>query len=429
MSRIKSVRTLSAVLLVIIMVFLMFVPGAWAASKFKTLYKFTGGKDGGAPTGSLIFDAAGNLYGTTQDGGGDPNCAFGGCGTVFKLTPTSNGSWTESVLYSFKYGLRDGARPYAGLVFDHSGNLYGTTQAGGFDGYGVVFELSPNTDGSWTESIPYEFTNYPGGQTPFSGLILDQAGSLYGTTNHGGSSAHPDGVIFKLTPNGESALYDFCSLPKCADGAYPFAGLIFDQAGNLYGTTIDDGPRGHGVVFQLTPNSDGSWTESVLGSFPGIQYGRHPYAGVTFDAVGNLYGTTEGGGNLSQCDGSGCGVVFRLTPNAHGSWPEKVLHHFTGGTDGGNPFAAVIFDRSGNLYGTALRGGNVTDCKGGCGVVYKLTPNLKGPWKETVLHSFTGSNGEYPQGGLILDAAGGNLYGTTVGDGITSFGSVFEITP
>jgi uncharacterized repeat protein (TIGR03803 family) len=184
-----------------------------------------------------------------------------------------------------------------------------------------------------------------------------------------------------------------------------------------------------GVIFELTPNPDGSWKEKVLHTFMDGKDGESPNGALIFDQAGNLYGTTVGGSNLGDCDGVGCGTAFKLTPNPDGSWTESVLHHFTGGKDGADPAAGLIFDHAGNLYGTTEAGGNLNCNSGvGCGVVFKLTPNSNGGWQERVLHAFTDRAGAFPLAGLIFDAAG-NLYGTTGGDGTTTFGSVFEITP
>jgi uncharacterized repeat protein (TIGR03803 family) len=409
-------------------------PGAWAQSKYKTLYKFTGGKDGWAPEG-LIFDAARNLYGMTHGGGASGN------GVVFELTPNADGSWKEKVLHDFNG--KDGNDPWAGLIFDQAGNLYGTTNAGGNPGPGVVFELTPNPDGSWTESVLHTFcslTNCDDGRYAEAGLIFDSAGNLYGTTVQGGGSPYCGGgcgVVYQLTPNAdgswkESVLHSFHRGGK--DGDSPTTGsLIFDQAGNLYGTTAWGGGRGNcpfggcGIVFGLTPNTDGSWKENVLHRFTGND-GAQLWGGLILDPVGNLYGTAVQGGNLGQCNG-GCGVVFKLTPNVDGSWRETVLHRFTGGRDGAVLYGGLIFDQAGNLYGTTYQGGNLSYCNGaGCGVVFKLSPNSNGGWKETVLHVFVDHPAAEPGAGVIFDTVG-NLYGTTQGDGATTFGSVFEITP
>jgi uncharacterized repeat protein (TIGR03803 family) len=432
----KFLGAASAALMIVIVITLALAPDAWAASKYKVLYRFhgaAGAYPGGAyPSSSLIFDKAGNLYGTTTDGG---DCYP--CGTVFELTPNLDGSWTESVLHSFNGS--DGAYPAAGLIFDAGGNLYGTTYLGGQflcggSGCGVVFKLAPNQDGSWTESVLHSFNNRDGA-TPSSRLIFDKAGNLYGMTTDGGG-AHGVGTVFKLAPNQdgswtESVLHSF----NGSDGASPAAGLIFDAGGNLYGTTYSGGQllcggSGCGVVFRLAPNQDGSWTESVLHSFNGSD-GAQPFAGLIFDAAGNLYGTTDGGGQLSLCKGSGCGVVFRLAPNQDGSWTESVLHSFNG-SDGAYPAAGLIFDAGGNLYGTTYLGGQLLCGGSGCGVVFKLAPNLDGSWAYSLIHVFKGKPAEYPADGLVLGSAG-TLYGTTVdctmGWDEGCRGVVYQITP
>ena len=407
-----------AALMIVIVIF-MLAPGAWAQSKYKTLHKFGGlyQNDGGNPGAGLIFDQVGNLYGTTEDGGG------GNSGTVFELTPNADGSWTESLLYS------SGGNPQASLIFDQVGNLYSTEFSGGDQFDGAVFEMTPNGDGSWTESTLYSFCQLrrcKDGEYPWSALVFDQRGNLYGTTQFGGKYGF--GVVFELIPNpdgtwAEKVLYSF----NDKGGAAPAAGLIFDAKGNLYGTAAGGGAHGDGVAFMLTPNPDGSWKHKVLHHFTAGEDGGGPVAGLIFDTAGNLYGTTSGGGV------HGAGVIFELTPNPNGSWKEKVLHQFTGAKDGSSPQAGVILDQAGNLYGTTTYGG-AADCD--CGLAFKLSPNPGGGWNETVLHRFSNVVvGGYPVAGLIFDAAG-NLYGTTCGygdDGVCawlgSYGSVFEITP
>ena len=429
----KFLGAASAALMIVIILTLVLTPSALAVSKYKTLHKFTGGKDGGAPYASLIFDQAGNLYGTTTFGG-NLSCNSGyGCGVVFKLAPKAGGGWTESVLYRFNGGI-DGGFPYAGLIFDQAGNLYGTTSLGGNlscgylgSGCGVVFTLTPNSDGSWTESVLYSFTGGSDGENPQSSLIFDSLGNLYGTTPEGGAGGR--GTVFELAPKvgggwEESVLYTFCPGAKCADGEDPLASLIFDQAGNLYGTTYAGGNSNNkGTVFTLTPNSGGSWSESVLYSFcptKPCRDGNNPYAGLTLDPAGNLYSTTLSGG------ASGKGAVFKLAPTSGGSWSESVLYSFSGGEDGGGPIAGLVLDTAGNLYGSGYFGGIVDpSCVVGCGIVFKLAPNSTGKWKETVLHTFLGHPGARPRANLIFDGTG-NLYGTTSG---TGSGTVFEITP
>jgi uncharacterized repeat protein (TIGR03803 family) len=403
----------SAALLIVILT-LVLAPGSWAQSKYRTLYKFKGGTDGGNPQASLIFDQAGNLYGTTNTGGVTNQ------GTAFRLTRNQDGSWRESVLHSFGAN-NDGKNPVAGMIFDTTGNLYGTTPYGGVNANGTVFQLTPNQGGSWTETVLYSFSGADGG-IPMAGLITDQAGNLYGTTAIGGAYKH--GTVFQLTPNAdgswtESTLYDFKSRKNGNDGAQPRDALTFDHAGNLFGTTRAGGAYSYGVVFQLTPNADGSWTESVLHSFNRDRHGKYPQASLIFDQAGNLYGTTPTGGAYRE------GVVFKLSPNSDGTRTDTVIHSFRMGPHGAQPQAGLIFDQAGNLYGTTEWGGNFSRCTYGCGVVFKLTPNSDGSWKETVVRAFAGLLGGNPQAALLLDAAG-NLYGTTSYD---TYGSVFEITP
>jgi len=405
--------------LIIAIATLAWASGA-AASTCKAIHVFTG-TGGAQPMGNLTQDAAGNLYGTTGYGGGS-GCT-GGCGVVWKLAPNPNGTWTYSILHAFTG--TDGGNPQAGLIFDPAGNFYGTTFYGGgsgcfHSGCGVVYKLAPNPNGTWTYSTLHSFTGADG-INPSAGLVFDAAGNLYGTTYAGGASGA--GSVFKLAPNPdgtwtESVLYSF---KDGADGGFPVAELIFDSSVNLYGTTTSGGtfsagacPGGCGVAFRLAPNPKETWTESVLYGFTGTPNGADPDAGLILDTAGNLYGTTNFGGGDDQ------GVVFKLAPNPKGTWTESVLYSFTGGADGGFPDeAGVIFDAAGDLYGTTYEGGAA-----GRGVVFKLAPTSSG-WNETVLHTFLGF-GSNPLAPVIFDAAG-NLYGTTR-SGTKNSGLVFEIT-
>jgi uncharacterized repeat protein (TIGR03803 family) len=397
---------------------------AFAASKVKVLYSFKdNGTDGRAPIASLIFDAAGNLYGTTGAGGATNK------GTVFEL---KHGAWAETVLHSFT-GEPDGWGPSAGLIFDAAGNLYGTTAAGGANNMGTVFELTPVVGGTWTETVLYNFCpdrQCADGDSPRAGLIFDGAGNMYGTTFGGG--AYNGGTIFQLVPgvNGtwtEVVLYSFDRI--IGDGIDPSAGVIFDSSGNLYGTTSLYGHKpccDAGTAFELTPGV-GGWTETLLYSFRLDDYnsGDEPYAGLIFDASGNLYGTTSmGGAYRKPCGGAGCGTVFQLTPRVGGGWKQTELHSFGKDKDGEAPQACVVRDSAGNLYGTTLDGGAY-----GYGTVFRLVPGTNGKWTEKVLHSFAkGMGGASPYAGLIFDADG-NLYGTTSQGGANNSGTVFEITP
>jgi len=412
-------RTVAAGTITLV-VALILAPCTWAQSTYKTLYRFKGGMDGGYPEAGLIFDAAGNLYGTTR--------VSGHFGVVFKLTPNPDGSWSESVVHRFT--SKDGAFPTAGLIFDQAGNLYGTTQVGGASGWGTVFKLTPNQDGSWTESLPLSVKCCRKGIHPTAGLVFDQVGNLYGTMSEGGIGCNGSGcgVVFKLTPHPdgswtESIVHQFTG---GKDGGTPLAGLIFDKAGNLYGTTVIGGHSrpcgglGCGVVFELTPTPDGSWSENVLHQFSGWRDGGHPLAALILDQAGNLYGTAQVAGD------HGWGTAFWLGDPWHeGHMFEVVLDDFKGGKYGAYPQASLISDQAGNLYGTTYSGGNLAcDHGNGCGVVFKL---LGGGCQKKTVHRFSGLDGAHPKAGLIVDHAG-NLYGTTY-DGGKGYGVVFEITP
>jgi uncharacterized repeat protein (TIGR03803 family) len=396
------------------------------------LHSFGFGTDGYFVTAGLVADSHGNLYGTTQSGG-TGSCASGnGCGTAFELSPSSSG-WTETILHEFGSATTDGWRPYVGLVMDKSGNLYGTTGDGGTYGdFGTVFELSPGSGGLWTEKILHSFGSGKDGSLPVGALVFDTSGNIYGTTETGG--AYGWGTVFELVPKAggswsESVLHSFNNNGK--DGYYPLGSLVFDSKGNLYGTTWEGGAHSLGTIYEIAPKSTGGWKEQVVFSFNG-KNGAVPENGFTVDGLGNFYGTTLYGGNNSGCGGGGCGTVFELTYNG-GHWVQTVLHSFAAnGTDGFEPVAGVTRDSAGNLYGTTIFGGNGNCNRGqGCGTAYKLSPGSAGTWTETVYPFGTFSDGYFPEAGVILDSAG-NIYGTTVHGGAYNGdidGTVFEITP
>jgi uncharacterized repeat protein (TIGR03803 family) len=375
----------------------LFIPLAAAHAVDSNLYNFTGGIDGGNPDCGLISGGKGvgpaklRLFGTTEVGGAN------GYGTVFEV----DGPGLESVLYSFTGGS-DGASPVAGLVADASGNLYGTTQEGGTFGFGVVFKLAPGG----SETALYSFTGGADGAHPMASLIMDKAGNLYGTTRDGGS--HSVGVIFEVAPDGgESVLHPFAG----SDGAFPLANVTMDKAGNLYGTTQQGGTKGLGTVFKLARGGG----LSVLHSFGGGSDGEFPDAGVILDKKLNLYGTTVNGGTSND------GVVFEVTQRGK----ETILYTFAGGSDGANPVSGVTM-KKGFLYGTTSLGGS-----NNAGTVFK-TPAK--PGSDTVIYSFTGgSDGSNPEGGVL--ALSGNLFGTAFAGGNSGCtgsggcGVVFEITP
>lgn len=372
------------VVVTILLIILTVTSTAWAV-EYKVLYKFRGldRGDGMYPWAGLTLDAAGNLYGTTPNGGSYA------AGTVFKLRPNPDGSWSERVIHSFNY-YADGAYPAGAVMFDAAGNLYGTTSAGGANDGGTVFKLTPNPDESWTISNlhDFEFSEADGG-SPHAGLIFDPAGNLYGTTAYGGS--YWAGTAFKLTPNpdgswSESIIYSFGG--SAGDARYPGAKLIFDLAGNLYGTTAYGGAFDKGTAFKLTPSPDRDWSETVIHSFRHAD-GVSPQAGLVLDTAGNLYGTTLWGGVHHY------GTVFKLSPDPDGSWTLSKLHQFNG-PDGENPHAGLILNAVGNLYGTTTT------------TVFKLAVQPDGGWKLAKLHAFNSG----PAATLAMDAAG-NLYGTT----------------
>ena len=295
------------------------------------------------------MDSAGNIYGTTYSGGANNNSG----GTVFKLTPGSGGTYSESVLWSFG-GTGDGVNPYAaGLIMDSAGNLYGTTAGGGAHSFGTVFKLTSGSGGTYTESVLWSFGGTNDGKNPYARLVMDSSGNLYGTTYTGGANSH--GTVFKLTPGSggtysESVLWSFGGT---SDGTYPEAGLVMDSAGDLYGTTSGGGANNNsGTVFKLTPGSGGTYTESVLWTFGATGDGASPYAGLVMDNAGNLYGTTSGGGANNNS-----GTVFKLTPGSGGTYTESVLWSFGGTGDGVGPYAGLVMDSAGNIYGTTYIGG------------------------------------------------------------------------
>ena len=317
-----------------------------AAQQEQLLYTFTGGTDGGRPLGSLTVDAAGNFYGTTTDGG-----QYGG-GVVFRLS-SSAGSWNYSVLHNFGGGY-DGSVPVGKLVFDSAGNLYGTTAGGGAQGCGTVYQLSPLVGGIWNESLIYTFTCGDDGGNPQAGVVLDKTGNLYGTNFVGGdrSACAPVGgcgTVFKLRPN--KTLWDFAVLHSFqdVDGGNPEAGITLDAAGNLFGTTLGFGAAGWGTVYELSPDAQGEQTRfRLIHSFALLKDGGNPGGGLVFDSDGNAYGSTGTGGGT---DGSGSGTIFQLEQNPGGHWKFRTLFTFVGDYTGGVQ-QDLLLGSDGTLYGT-----------------------------------------------------------------------------
>jgi uncharacterized repeat protein (TIGR03803 family) len=397
--------------------------------RLRVLHRFDGGRDGVVPLmEGLVADKTGALYGTTVWGGGGPTCGGRGCGTVFKLTPTGSG-FTESVLHRLT-GDPDGANPIGALVMDAAGALYGTTSGGG-SGRGAVFRLTP-TESGYVESVLYRFKGGSGdGSGPSAALVMDSSGVLYGTTRYGGSERclQRCGTVFKLSPTAsgyaEAILYRFHG---ARDGAHPYASLILDGSGALYGTTSSGGGFGSqcvarcGTVFRLEP-AGSQYTETVIHRFTGNDDGESPTGSLIFDAGGALYGTTETGTGTTSL-----GTVFKLTPKGSGYF-EVLPHVFQPKTDGFGPTGGLIADKHGALYGTTYWGG----ARQG-GIIFKLTPSASG-YRERIVWNFAfGGRGGHPDGGLIADATGA-LYGTTPFGGHSlpecpgSCGTVFKLIP
>lgn len=392
--------------LIAAMILVMAVAFPVSAQTLQTLYQFSGQTDGGRPASGVIFDSAGNLYGTTTIGGNVNDCAaFQGCGVVYKLDPSNN----LTTLYTFTGGA-DGqvATNFGSLVRDNAGNLYATASDGGLYDDGVVYEVSP----TGVETVLHTFPSGPGdGEASQAGLLRDAAGNLYGTTFAGGAYGY--GAVFMLTKDGkEKILHSFNGY----DGAGPDAALVADSEGNAYGTANSGGTYGWGTVFKISKSGG----FSLIYTFKGAPDGGLPGSPLLLDKEGNIYGTTTEGGAAAVCPAFGCGVIFEITK----SGTERVLYKFLG-PEGSTP-NQLMSDGKGNLYGTTWDGGTYEH-----GVIFKMDKTLK----LTDLYNFTGrSDGGNPWAGLIQDEAG-NLYGTTYlgGDGICPFGgwcgTIFKFTP
>ena len=441
---------------------------AHAAPKEKVLFSFgllEGGQNvtGAVPNGGLILDASGNLYGTTGLGGNACNAG----GIVFELIPRANGTWREKILHNFPCSSADGSDPNGNLIFDSAGNLYGTTACGGryaafCSGYGgTVFQLTPTKDGHWKERILHSFGHDRDGEAPSGGLVSDADGNLCGTTVTGGIyGVNCDGVcggtVFELSQgkNGhwtEKVLHNFKGSIHnyFKDGFGPYGPLAIDASGNLYGTTAQGGPHtcynayGCGLAFELSPNQDGRWSYKAIRAFDGRDgYVPGP---LILDAAGNLYGTTAFGGakGCTYDYKTGCGTAFELVPGADGKWTENVLHPFykPREPEGGFVTGGLTFDAAGNLYGTSWAGGAYFDGNEYCvelcgGTVFELHSGADGRWLVTNLHNFGApgtDDANDPAGSLVFDASG-NLYGASQFGGdqcsdIGGCGTVFEITP
>jgi len=330
-------------------------PNGWVHT---VLYSFTGGADGDEPYKGVTIDRRGNLYGTAVTGGAG-SCE-GGCGVVYKLT-NNGGTWTQTVVHAFTGGT-DGSGPGARVTVDQDGNLYGMAPTGGEFGLGTIYKIRRIPQGGWNFSVLHTFTGGRDGATGSAGRMILRDGRLYGAVTVGGRFG--SGIVFKLNPAGVGerdlrVLYSFRGQP---DGSFPYGAIIFDQAGNIYGTTYYGGVNGIGSVYKLSPQPSGEWAEEVLYSFHEGRDGNSPISNLVFDAVGNLYGTTSEGG-------LGSGTIFKLSPDAAGHWTETVVHAFAGPPDGGFAYNGMVVDTLGNFYGATVHGGENDD-----GSVYQFRP-------------------------------------------------------
>jgi uncharacterized repeat protein (TIGR03803 family) len=395
-----------------------FTASAAHAETVTVLHSFAG-PDGEEPFAGLAMDRGGNLYGTTPYGGHqDINC-YGSCGVVFRIT-RNHSAWVYEPIYYF-VGGDDGSEPIAGVTIGADGAVYGTTATGGGGctsnyGCGTVFKLTPPSSFCrqvlcpWTETVLYRFADSPvGAANPYGGVVFDQQGNLYGTTILGGTGG--SGTVFKMTPSGGgwtlTTIYNF---QGGVDGAVPITELKFDRAGSLYGTTAYGGSTGNGNVFRLVRSGSG-WSEETIYSFLGGVNGWAPQGGVVLDSAGNVYGGTTSGGTEYG------GVAYELAPANGGSWTYTILDNFNGSIN-----ASLAIDAAGNLYGTTYAGGAHQD-----GMVFELS-FANGQWTETVVHSFSGPEGALPIGSVLIDASG-NLYGTATLGGAYGQGTAWEITP
>jgi uncharacterized repeat protein (TIGR03803 family) len=387
----KSIRAI----VVISVVTLILLIAPTAQGRETVLHAFQGKAK--SPAAALVADGSGNLFGTTGQDGLSPN-------TVYELSPLSGGGWSFRILHVFK--PQEGQLPQGRLVLDSGRNLFGTTAGGGKNGCGTVYELSPQSGGRWSEATLHDFVCTD--SSPAAELVFDGKGNLFGGTINFSSGA---GVAFELTPASQGQwTYNVLHRFTGAGDPGPQTSLIFDANGNLYGGQ-------NFAIFVLTPNSDGSWTKNTAYKFSTKTDGSNPQGDFVFDNAGNLYGANGNDGSHGQ------GTVFKLTPHG-GGWTSTVLHSFAAGHDGSGPAGGVIFDAAGNLEGTTSYGG-----AHGVGTVFKLTPGAHGRWTETLLHTFTGGrDGSQPFAGLLLQASG-NLFGTTSKGGAKGLGVLFEIAP
>ncbi|HEY6770106.1 MAG TPA: choice-of-anchor tandem repeat GloVer-containing protein [Candidatus Sulfotelmatobacter sp.] len=396
-------------------------PGAAQNAKIKVLHNFGSSNDGNFPSGPPLLDNHGNLYGLTGGGPGQT-----GDGLVYELLPQARGGWKEKVLYSFTGGT-GGSGPWGGLIFDSSGNLYGTLHGSPAD-VGAVFALNRGT-GGWTFNVLYT-AGIDRGDGP--GVVFDGSGNLYGDIGDGQGSF---GAIGELSSESGgwtyTQLYSICpQTGGCPDGYNEPVPPIWDASGNLWGTMLYGGIKqspcltsdGCGVIFEMTPNGDGTWTYDLIHQFASSSSdGQFPDGGLVMDAAGNFYGNTQQGGAY------GHGTIFKFSFSG-GQWVETVLYDFPNCVQGCYPVGTLAIDNAGNLYGTTIGGVHNQACGGfTCGEVFEMARQGNGRWKFTLLHKFVGADGDSPIG--VIHDGKGNLFGTTMSGGTYNAGTAFEITP
>ena len=408
--RCRQVLSLASPTFLISLATMLLATAAWAADTPKLIYSFAGDDDGEYTDTELVADSAGNLYGSSVQGG------LHGSGTVFQVTPAG----VHTVLYNFTGGA-DGGEPYKGVTLDAEGNLYGTAVTGGGGtcegGCGVVYKVT-NTGGTWTQSVIHTFQGPHDGSGPGAPVSFDSHGRLYGTTPTGGGNGV--GVVFQMTPttSGGWSFRVIHTFTGGKDGSGGSAGrLLVDKAGNIFGACTVGGAHGFGNVFRMSQNQ-GQWTFTPLYAFKDSPDAALPYGGLAQDKAGNLYGTTYYAG------ANDLGSVYTLQ-RINGTWKEKVLYSFKGGTDGASPISTLVADDAGNFYGTTSEGG-AASC--GCGVIFKMTRGGTG-WTESVVYSFPGTpDPGFAYNGMVR-GSDGNLYGATVHGGSNNDGAIYRLTP
>lgn len=424
-------QRIASVFVLVIGACAMFSPHRAYSQTLNVIYNFQNSPDGANPQAGVTFDAQGNLYGTAEHGGLLECDGLHGCGMVFQLTPNSGGDWTEHVVTQFPANLSAGS-PVAPVVLDRRGNLY-SSYACVIDCFGSagggIFQVVRGANGTWTTNNLVSFSSGNNEcEDGRCGVGFDPAGRLYATSNEYQSGLGNNGAVFYIGQRSITDWYplNLYSFKGGGDGSGPSMWFTFGQNDTIYGTTSGGGGSDSaGTVFMLQSNGQAQWHETVLYRFQNYPDGAYPYGGVIFGSDGNLYGTTAGGG------ASDAGTVFKLTHNSNGSWSETVLYSFQVGADASNPSGPVVFDSAGNLWGVGMDG------QFGHGAIFKLAPSGGGNWTESVVYSFTGgADGGLPFGALTLDSSG-NVYGTTIFGGANPScsdspycgGVVYKLTP